>query len=540
MAISLKDHRFNRLQDCCLSLLYHLDDITGYLSENSGILNDMAILDRGFLEMELLKPIYAAIALTGLHITKPFQTLLADKETTYSTLLNAFKLLYDDLTCILLQTFLTTEKIVTFISNEIFERSCPEECVLEYLGGCINSYPIEIEKLMTIILPKFAYGFDYQRGAIFGFGPSAELEPRGGVMRIKDVDEDTLKTLDDNVPVHNLAQERNVGCVNYGLSISGKDNLQTVSRRHVIKSAMNLIEKHPPSSFRKFKHQATEIKKLTAQFNEKMALLQEEGYDKSVLLNAKRESNKLKDLTTLKRKEPQGPFSSVKDVRDYLLLPMDDKERNERLYIEVRYARMTSSTLKETAAVFRLKRNGKNLPTAEYADNLVKYFDDTESVGTLSMDDLNFVLSKMIDNGNDEAEQLLEIQQGMLSQGKATSDKIVEAPQIEREGFKVSVDDPIAAVWLADDSNEYEWHLGFVDRIIGNDKVMVRYFTKASRDGVRWNAPEEDNIHATFNNQLLCKLNDIAFISGNVIRCTLSNKQLKNISLCFDRFLKTV
>ena len=27
-AISLKDHRFNRLSDCCLSLVYHLEDIT--------------------------------------------------------------------------------------------------------------------------------------------------------------------------------------------------------------------------------------------------------------------------------------------------------------------------------------------------------------------------------------------------------------------------------------------------------------------------------------------------------------------------------
>ena len=222
MAISLKDHRFNRLQDCCFSLLYHLDDINGYLAENTGILNDMAILDRGFLEMELLKPIYSAIALTGLHITKPFHTLLTDNQTTYSTLMKSFKLLYNDLTSIPAKDFLTTEKVVTFISDDIFKRSGPEDCVLQYLSGCINTYPVEIEKLMTIVLPKFAYGFDYQRGAIFGFGPSAELEPRGGVMKVSTVDDKTLKTLDDNVPVHNLAQERNVGCINYGLSISGK------------------------------------------------------------------------------------------------------------------------------------------------------------------------------------------------------------------------------------------------------------------------------------------------------------------------------
>ena len=64
----------------------------------------------------------------------------------------------------------------------------------------------------------------------------------------------------------------------------------------------------------------------------------------------------------------------------------------------------------------------------------------------------------------------------------------------------IRIDDSIAVVWLADDSNEYEWHLGFVDKIIGNEKMIVRYFTKASRDGIRWNAPEKENKHETFAN----------------------------------------
>ena len=36
------------------------------------------------------------------------------------------------------------------------------------------------------------------------------------------------------------------------------------------------------------------------QWNEKMAVLQEQGYDEKKLINAKKESNKLKDLTYLK------------------------------------------------------------------------------------------------------------------------------------------------------------------------------------------------------------------------------------------------
>ena len=36
------------------------------------------------------------------------------------------------------------------------------------------------------------------------------------------------------------------------------------------------------------------------QWNEKMAVLHEQGYDEKKLINAKKESNKLKDLTYLK------------------------------------------------------------------------------------------------------------------------------------------------------------------------------------------------------------------------------------------------
>ena len=40
------------------------------------------------------------------------------------------------------------------------------------------------------------------------------------------------------------------------------------------------------------------------QWNEKMVVLQEQGYNKKKLINAKKESNKLKDLTYLKSQVP--------------------------------------------------------------------------------------------------------------------------------------------------------------------------------------------------------------------------------------------
>ena len=35
----------------------------------------MTILDHGLMELEVLKPIFTAIALLGFHLTRPFHTL---------------------------------------------------------------------------------------------------------------------------------------------------------------------------------------------------------------------------------------------------------------------------------------------------------------------------------------------------------------------------------------------------------------------------------------------------------------------------------
>ena len=201
------DHLFNRLQDCYLSLMHHLNDIQDYLNANSTIINYIAILDRSFIEMELLKLIYGAIALLGLHINRPFHVLLIDPSTTYSTLMVSFKRIYKDLTEIPAKNFLTTDQVAYFVTKNIYEKSKPYECLLQFLKGSINVFSSEIEKLIAIALPKFASSFNTQKGAIFGFGPSAELEPTGNALKLCYTDSSTLDELDTHVQIHNLAQE---------------------------------------------------------------------------------------------------------------------------------------------------------------------------------------------------------------------------------------------------------------------------------------------------------------------------------------------
>ena len=71
-SISVKDHRFNRIFDCCIHILYHVDDIKLYLDTFQNIMNGIAILDITFLDMELLKPIFCATALVRTNFTCPF------------------------------------------------------------------------------------------------------------------------------------------------------------------------------------------------------------------------------------------------------------------------------------------------------------------------------------------------------------------------------------------------------------------------------------------------------------------------------------
>ena len=184
--------------------MHLLNEIADYLDANSTIISDIAIFDRSFIEMELLKLIYGAIALLGLHITRPFHTLLIDPSTTYSTLMVSFKRLYKDLTEIPAKNFLTTDQVAYFVTKDIYKKLEPNECLLQFLEESIKAFSSEIEKLIAIALPKFASSFNTQKGAIFGFGPSAELEHTGNVCN---TDSNTLDKLDTHAQIHNLAQE---------------------------------------------------------------------------------------------------------------------------------------------------------------------------------------------------------------------------------------------------------------------------------------------------------------------------------------------
>ena len=132
---------------------------------------------------------------------------------------------------------------------------------------------------------------------------------------------------------------------------------------------------------------------LRKEWSAKMKELDIKGFTAKEALNLTQENKKLKDLENLKQQEIPGPFTSSKDVLDYMSSCPDSKEKNKRMYLEVRYARESSCSLKRTAIIFKLKNRGKNLNTEDYATNLCHYFDSAKSCSTLTLADLNNVLT---------------------------------------------------------------------------------------------------------------------------------------------------
>ena len=148
----------------------------------------MAILVRSFVDMsEVLKPLYAATALLGIHIMRPFQRLIIDVDTSYDTLLSAFPKLHAEFTEVDPNILLTSEQVFQFIPNKMFKEALPSENLLTNLILYSTEYKEDVVKILKICLSKFELGFHKQKGAIFGFGSSAG-EDTGSILKISSLE----------------------------------------------------------------------------------------------------------------------------------------------------------------------------------------------------------------------------------------------------------------------------------------------------------------------------------------------------------------
>ena len=481
-SLSLKDHRFNRLQDCALSVLHHLQDINDYLDKYPNITNGVAILDRTFVEMDILKPILATIGLLGIHITRPFHTLVTHPETNYTVLIDSFKQLYSDLQ-IPAAEYMTVDKVAAFVPIEMYETSLPDEELVGSIKSAMRDFHADIVILLQIALKMFADGFCYQKGNIFGFGPSAQ-DDCGTVLKLSEVDDSKLEMMNKYVSTHNLISERLVGETNYGLHIRGKANLSSVSKKMVINKCADLISAKPVDEFMKFRKPAKEIHNIRTNWNAKMQVLQQQGYDEQNLKNMHQEKTKFTDLEFLK--DRKGPFTKKEEVDDYMMSAAGEKEKLERMYREVRYARMTSQTLPISSSLFRLRRGGKYLLAEEYAVNLSQYLDDSHSMTSISMTDLHNVILKVqeqtIATTTPEQPSQPVVTQPHVDKSETTAESSFNVHGLKEGEF-------VAVFW--DEGTKRVWYLGTVESI-SSGTISVNHFKCTSKSYQTWVAFDEE------------------------------------------------
>ena len=65
-------------------------------------------------------------------------------------------------------------------------------------------------------------------------------------------------------------------------------------------------------------------------------------------------SREKKDMTYLKAEIATSPFTSANNIDECMKAEVDEEKKNEHLYIEVMYAKMTISNMKTSSAVFCL------------------------------------------------------------------------------------------------------------------------------------------------------------------------------------------
>ena len=182
-------------------------------------------------------------------------------------------------------------------------------------------------------------------------------------------------------------------------------------------------------------------------------------------------------------KERNGPFTTADKVKEFDDNTPDSPEKNSRLYIEVRYAKNSCLSLKHTASIFRVKRDHRNLSSAEYVENLCQYLSDVRSKTSLTTDDLSLVLEELTQKNNDDVMEDLE----PLNKKETHNEKVRTSSNSEVH----YPDEHVAAVWIDENDNVLTWFLGVVNSI-STDTIDVTYYNRKDREGVSWTLPFDD------------------------------------------------
>ena len=76
-----------------------------------------------------------------------------------------------------------------------------------------------------------------------------------------------------------------------------------------------------------------------------MTKLQEKGFTEKDI-NLQLENQKLKDLEFLRNQIPSGPFTKSEDVNSFMEDIPESEDKNNRIFIEIRFQKNTSAAMR--------------------------------------------------------------------------------------------------------------------------------------------------------------------------------------------------
>ena len=256
--------------------------------------------------------------------------------------------------------------------------------MVKSLTANVDIHHEKIVNVLGLILPELAEGFFQQRGEVFGFGP---FDPNSDRLVTK-ID---MKKL-NQAPINNLDSERAVGSINYKLGVRGATQLRSASDALVKNKSYDLIELKPTDYYKDFKNAAKTVNTLVQNWKDKQMELQQSGLDKKEVESIATDKRKMGDLDWLKT--VGGPFTRTEQVDDLLAREdLTEKEKQNRLYKEVCYARDSSLSLPKTSDIFKLKEKYKSLSVNRLSKNLKVYLSKVTTNANVSWEDFDRAVS---------------------------------------------------------------------------------------------------------------------------------------------------
>ena len=370
-AVQLKKERFNRFAYACACAVYHVEDLWTFLDKYEHVTNNLACVLRAFQDVDCLVTFLLAAAILGIHLIEPFLALTYSGDVTYRELIPAMQKLYENLT-----TTTDMEKLLDlskpafdFVNERQFKLRLWPKNLLDALSLAMEQNKPELVKIFKLVLPKLAEGWLRQCGEVFGFGDFDQESPK----LLLNIDPDIL----DKAPINNMAAERQVGRINYELKIRGSKGLKAASSSNVKAQSYDLVELDS-TILREYRKMSDKMNELMKSWTDLQNQLTCAGVSKKETENLKIDKRRNSDLSKLK--DMGGPFVSASEVEEYVAKEdLTPKEKDTRLYLEVRYACDSCLSLPKSSDIFRLKRAYKNLSMDEYSTNLKIYFDKVET-----------------------------------------------------------------------------------------------------------------------------------------------------------------